>query len=81
MFYDETTKIKKSFKKMEGLLIKNVNDICLPLTSLLFSDFKPYPKSVVCCPLTVVVNYKFALKYSVIFVTRCALSGPYTLWS
>lgn len=64
MFYDETTKIKKSFKKMEGFVNKkNVNDICLPLTSLLFSDFKPYPRSVV-------LNYKFALKYSVIFVTR-----------
>ncbi len=76
MFYDETTKIKKSFKKMDGLLIKNVNDILFAIDVFIISDFKPYPKSVVCCPLTVVVNYKFALKYSVIFVTRCALSGP-----
>lgn len=47
MFYDETTKIKKSFKKMDGLLIKNVNDILFAIDVFIISDFKPYPKSVV----------------------------------
>jgi hypothetical protein len=62
---------------MDGLLIKNVNDILFAIDAFVVSDFRTFSK--VRC--LYIYNYKFALKYSVIFVTRCALSGPYTLWS
>ena len=65
MFYYKATKIKKSFKKMDGLLIKNVNDI-FAIDVFVVSDFRTFSK--VRCLYT--YNYKFALKYSVIFVMR-----------
>jgi hypothetical protein len=57
---------------MDGLLIKNVNDILFAIDAFVVSDFRTFSK--VRCLYT--YNYKFALKYSVIFVMRCALSGP-----
>lgn len=50
---------------MDGLLIKNVNDI-FAIDVFVVSDFRTFSK--VRCLYT--YNYKFALKYSVIFVMR-----------
>ena len=57
---------------MDGLLIKNVNDILFAIDAFVVSDFRTFSK--VRCLYT--YNYKFALIFSVIFDLRSALSGP-----